>query len=161
LIARHLHPHTTQRGGPGYVYDLQKQAALSSRAWVLAATHAPLKRAQKAAKCNSPSHVSESFNLRSLRPARRREGSRHATTQRGQEPSGRLVRPVARYSKRAEGGTHRPCTDCSNPGMPLQHSRDLFTQVPRETVWKLLRMGQTPHHETCHRRVDECLPRGA
>jgi hypothetical protein len=40
-------------------------------------------------------------------------------------------------------------------------SEGLFTEVPRETVWKLLRTGQTPHHEACHRRVDECLPGGA
>src|SRR5918994_92158 len=44
-----------------------------------------------------------------------------ALLQRGQEPSGRLPRPVARYSKRAEGGTHRPCANCIKADLPLQH----------------------------------------
>ena len=36
-----------------------------------------------------------------------------------------------------------------------------FTRVRGETVWKLLRTGQPPHHEPRHRRVDEGLPGGA
>jgi hypothetical protein len=39
-------------------------------------------------------------------------------------------------------------------GLPLP----LFTEVPRETVWKLLRTGQPPHHQPLHRRVDKGLP---
>src|SRR3712207_3027756 len=35
----------------------------------------------------------------------------------------------------------------------------LFTELPRETVWKLLRTGQPPHHQPRHRRVDKGLPR--
>src|SRR5829696_7888680 len=36
----------------------------------------------------------------------------------------------------------------------------LFTENPRETVWKLLRTDQPPHHKPRHRRVDERLPGG-
>jgi hypothetical protein len=37
----------------------------------------------------------------------------------------------------------------------------LITHLPKETVWKVLRTGQPPHHEPRHRHVDECLPGGA
>jgi hypothetical protein len=33
----------------------------------------------------------------------------------------------------------------------------LFTRVRGETVWKLLRTGQPPHHESRHRHVDKGL----
>jgi hypothetical protein len=36
-----------------------------------------------------------------------------------------------------------------------------FSEVRRETVWKVLRTGQPPHHQPRHRRVDEGLPGGA
>src|SRR5215212_7835696 len=37
----------------------------------------------------------------------------------------------------------------------------LITESLRETVWKLLRTGQPPHHKPRHRRVDKGLSGGA
>src|ERR671921_1929809 len=44
---------------------------------------------------------------------------------------------------------------------PFSHPLSTFQTVSRETVWKLLRTGQPPHHKPRHRRVDKGLSGGA
>jgi hypothetical protein len=50
-------------------------------------------------------------------------------------------------------------------GRATRLCKDLYTDIRErpfpETVWKVLRTGQTPHHEPTHRSVDKGLPSGA
>src|SRR5918998_4480262 len=45
--------------------------------------------------------------------------------------------------------------------MSNRESTPLFTEVPRETVWKMLSTSQPPYHEMGHRHIDERFSGGA